>query len=40
MMKWAIAQGHRPDNPAGEQVLQALPKNGAKRKHYFGATAR
>ena len=35
VMKWAIAQGHRPDNPAGEQVLQALPKNGAKRKHYL-----
>ena len=33
VMKWAIAQGHRPDNPAGEQVLQALPKNGFKRKH-------
>ena len=33
VMKWAIAQGHRPDNPAGEQVLQALPKNGVKRKH-------
>ncbi len=33
VMKWAIAQGHRPDNPAGEQVLQALPKNGVKRRH-------
>ena len=26
---------HRPDNPAGEQVLQALPKIGANRKHYL-----
>ena len=33
VMKWAIAQGYRPDNPAGEQVLQALPRNGVKRKH-------
>lgn len=33
VMKWAIAQGYRADNPAGEQVLQALPKNGVKRKH-------
>ena len=33
VMKWAIAKGYRPDNPAGEQVLQALPKNGVKRKH-------
>ena len=33
VMKWAIAKGYRPDNPAGEQVLQALPKNGVIRKH-------
>ena len=34
VMKWAIAKGYRPDNPAGEQVLQALPKNGVKRRHF------
>ena len=34
VMKWAIAQGLRPDNPAGDQVLQALPKNGVARRHF------
>ena len=34
VMKWAIAQGLRPDNPAGEQVLQALPRNGVNRNHF------
>ena len=33
VMKWSVAQGLRPDNPAGEQVLQALPKNGVRQKH-------
>ena len=33
-MKWAISQGHRPDNPAGEALGAALPKqNGSKRHH-------
>ncbi len=32
-MKWAVAQGHRPDNPAGEALGAALPKNGAVQKH-------
>ena len=36
VMKWAIAEGHRPDDPAGEAVLQALPRNGkaGARKHH------
>ena len=33
IMKWAIAQGHRQDNPAGEAIASALPRNGAVRKH-------
>ena len=26
-MKWAIAQGHRQDDPAGDAIAEALPKN-------------
>ncbi len=34
VMKWAIAQGHRTDNPAGEAIGAALPKiSGSKRHH-------
>lgn len=33
VMKWAIAQGHRPDNPAGDAVTAALPKQSSARKH-------
>ena len=32
-MKWAIAQGHRQDNPAGDAVTAALPKQSGARKH-------
>ena len=32
--KWAIAEGHRSDNPAGDAIAAALPKNGAKREHF------
>ena len=31
--RWAIAAGHRPDDPAGEALLAALPRNGARRRH-------
>ena len=31
--KWAIAEGHRDDNPAGEAPGAALPKDGAVREH-------
>ena len=34
VMKWAIAKGHRGDNPAGEAIGAALPKIGDKRKHF------
>ena len=33
VMKWAIAQGHRPDNPAGDALSAALPNNAAPRRH-------
>ena len=33
VMKWAIAQGYRPDNPAGDAVTAALPKQSGARKH-------
>lgn len=33
VMKWAIAEGFRSDNPAGEAIGAALPKNGIVRTH-------
>ena len=33
VMKWAVAQGYRDDNPAGDAISAALPKNGARRHH-------
>ena len=34
VMKWAIAEGHRVDNPAGDPVTAALPRqNGGTRHH-------
>ena len=30
---WAIAHGHRGDNPAGDAIRAALPKNGQRRQH-------
>ena len=32
--KWAIAEGHRTDNPAGDALGAALPKNGATKTHH------
>ena len=32
-MKWAVAQGYRNDNPAGDAISAALPKNGGARRH-------
>ena len=32
-MKWAIAQGHRQDDPAGEAISEALPKNTNGKAH-------
>ena len=35
VMKWAVAQGYRVDDPAGAAVLQALPKGvGAPKRHH------
>ena len=33
VMKWAIAQGHRPDNPAGDALAAALPNDAGPRRH-------
>ena len=33
VMKWAIAQGFRQDNPAGEAIGAALPKTNGVRRH-------
>ena len=33
VMKWAVAQGHRGDNPAGDAIAAALPKGGGVRQH-------
>ena len=34
IMRWAIAEGYRDDNPAGEALGAALPKNGGPRNHH------
>ena len=34
VMQWAVAKGYREDNPAGDAIGAALPKNGSKRKHF------
>ena len=34
VMKWAVAQGHRTDNPAGEALAAALPNNAGRRVHH------
>ena len=34
VMKWAVAQGLREDNPAGDAIGAALPRNGGKVKHF------
>ena len=34
VMKWAIAQGYRMDNPAGEALGAALPKQGSIQRHF------
>ena len=33
VMKWAIAEGHRADNPAGDSITAALPRGGRDVKH-------
>lgn len=34
VMKWAVAQGFRTDNPAGEVLSAALPKSSGQKKHH------
>ena len=34
VMRWAIAQGHRADNPAGDPIRAALPRNGRQSRHF------
>ena len=34
IFKWAIAQNFRPDNPAGDSVLSALPKDNGRKNHF------
>ena len=33
VMKWAVAEGHRDDNPAGDSITAALPKGGHNVTH-------
>ncbi|MDE2882567.1 MAG: tyrosine-type recombinase/integrase [Acidobacteriota bacterium] len=33
VMRWAVAQGYREDNPAGEAIGAALPKTGGRTRH-------
>ena len=34
VMRWAVAQGYREDNPAGEAIGAALPHNGVRPRHH------
>ena len=34
VMRWAVAQGYREDNPAGEAIGAALPKNGFRPQQH------
>ena len=34
VMRWAIAQGYRADNPAGDAITAALPRNGKQSRHF------
>ena len=34
IMKWAIAQDYRNDNPAGEAIAAALPRNNGAKEHH------
>ena len=33
VMKWAVAQGYRENNPAGDAISAALPKNSVRNQH-------
>ena len=32
VMRWAVAQGYREDNPAGDAISSAVPKNSVRRR--------
>lgn len=34
VMKWGVAKGYRPDNPAGGPIGAALPRNGGHTQHF------
>ena len=34
VMRWAVAQGYRADNPAGDAITAALPRNGRQSRHF------
>ena len=34
VMRWAVAHGYREDNPAGEAIGAALPRNGVRPRHH------
>ena len=34
VMRWAVAQGYREDNPAGEAIRAALPQKGVRPRHF------
>ena len=34
VMKWAVAQGYRKDNPAGDALSAALPRNATVPRHF------
>ena len=34
VMKWAVAQGYRGDNPAGDAIASALPRVGNRHRHF------
>ena len=34
VMKWTVAKGYRPDNPAGDAIAAALPRNGNAIRHH------
>ncbi|MDE2879535.1 integrase arm-type DNA-binding domain-containing protein [Candidatus Palauibacter soopunensis] len=34
IMKWAVAQGYRESNPAGDAIGSALPRHGTGRRHF------
>ena len=34
VMKWAVAQGYRDDNPAGDAIAAALPRANGTKRHF------